>query len=72
MINAVSHFVYNVYSPLQKYWNGKGNSFVFNVYWSHLDLISKDEYELEFRISTLFLGIYMAGHITSGIRSPHF
>lgn len=47
------------YSPVWKYWNGKGSSFGFALHWSYLGLRAEDEYEtIEFQLS-FFPDIYI-------------
>ena len=36
ILGDISTVIY--YSPLQKYWNSKANSFVFAIHWIHLGL----------------------------------
>ncbi len=45
-IKSQHTYLYNTYTPLQKYWNSEANSFIFAVDWKHLGLTSKDEYEM--------------------------
>ena len=54
-------FLWAIYSPPQKYWNGKANSFVFVIHWRHLGLRSKEEYETSnsLECQLLFPGIYI-------------
>lgn len=49
--------------PLQKYWNNKANSFVFDEHWRLLGLKSKDEYEAKVQNSSFKFMVF--SHILS-------
>lgn len=60
------------YSPLQKYWSTKFNSFVFLVYWRHLGfrLKKKKKWHKSSEFQLFFCGFYISMCQTAQDRAP--